>query len=149
MTLDPKSKTQNRSQYKTWQRAEITAYLMATQGEHVTVNDIVKHFEKTEKPIGLTTVYRHLDKLVDEGIINKYNLDNGSSACYEYIDADHTHEGSNCYHCKCDKCGKLIHLRCEEIEELMKHIEKSHSFMINPRRTVLYGLCDECRKAEA
>lgn len=149
MTLDPKTKTQNRSQYKTWQRAEITAYLMATQGEHVTVNDIVKHFEESGKPIGLTTVYRHLDKLVDEGIINKYNLDNGSSACFEYIDNEHTKDGAaSCYHCKCDKCGKLIHLHCEEIEALIKHIEKNHSFVINPRRTVLYGLCDSCRKLE-
>lgn len=149
MTLDPKTKTQSRSQYKTWQRAEITAYFMSTKGEHVTVNDIVKHFEEAGKPIGLTTVYRHLDKMVDDGVINKYNLENCSSACYEYVDTEHSHDGTtNCYHCKCDKCGKLIHLHCEEIEELIKHIEKNHSFVINPRRTVLYGLCEDCRKAE-
>ena len=136
-----------KSQYKTKQRAELTAYLMNKAGEHVTVSDIVSHFEKKGNPIGLTTVYRQLDKMVEEGLVNKYIVDGTSSACYEYINSEHHMDGNiSCYHCKCEKCGALIHLHCEEIEELMKHIEKSHSFVIDPRRTVFYGLCDNCRK---
>ncbi len=142
MTITPQSK----SQYKTWQKAEITAYLLSMAGEHVTVNDICQHFEKKGKPIGVTTVYRQLDKLVAEGVVNKYTLDSSSSACYEYVDTDHHSDGvTNCYHCKCDRCGKLIHLHCEEIEELIKHIEADHSFVINPRRMVFYGVCDDCK----
>ena len=139
----------NKSQYKTRQRAEITAYLLSKSGEHVTVADICKYFEEKGKTIGVTTVYRQLDKMVAEGIVNKYNLDSSSSACYEYIDKDHHMDGAvSCYHCKCEKCGKLIHLHCEEIEGLVKHIETEHSFVINPRRTVLYGLCEECRELQ-
>ena len=140
----------NKSQYKTKQRAEITAYLMSKSGEHVTVNDVCKHFEEMGKPIGVTTVYRQLDKMVEEGIVNKYTLDSKSSACYEYVvEHDHSHGLVKCYHCKCDKCGKVIHLHCSEIEEIFKHIEDKHEFVINSKRTVLYGLCEECRKTEA
>lgn len=136
-----------KSNYKTRHRAELTAYLMSVAGEHVTVNDIVRHFEETGSPIGLTTVYRQLDKLVEEGTVYKYVVDGSSSACYEYIDADkHMHGTVSCYHCKCDRCGALIHLHCGEIEELIEHIERSHSFVINPKRTVFYGLCDACRQ---
>lgn len=136
----------NKSQYKTKQRAELIAFLMRKAGEHVTVNDVCSHFEEKGKAIGVTTVYRQLDKMVDEGIVNKYTIEGGSSACYEYIDEEHSMEGrQKCYHCKCDKCGKLIHLHCGEIEELMKHIEMNHSFAINPRRTVFYGLCEDCK----
>ena len=135
----------SKSQYKTKQRAELTAFLMSTAGEHVTAADICKHFEEQGKAIGVTTVYRQLDKMVEEGLVNKYNLDGKTSACYEYVDAEHHMEGNvSCYHCKCDKCGKVIHLHCGEIEELMKHIEKKHSFVINPRRTVFYGTCEHC-----
>ncbi|MCR5104311.1 MAG: transcriptional repressor [Eubacterium sp.] len=135
-----------KSQYKTKQRAELTAFLMSRTGEHVTVNDITKHFEETGHPIGLTTVYRQLDKMVEEGIVNKYILESGSSACYEYVgDEEHVAGAVSCYHCKCEKCGRLIHLHCGEIEEMIKHIEKNHSFVINPKRTVFYGLCEACR----
>lgn len=138
---------QNKSKYKTRQRAELIAYLSSMSGEHVTVSDICRHFEKNDRPIGVTTVYRQLDKLVEEGLVNKYTLDSGSSACYEYIGEENTeHCNPSCYHCKCDGCGRLIHLHCGEIEELIEHIGKSHNFLVNPRRTVLYGLCDECRR---
>ena len=137
----------NKSSYKTKQRAELKAFLLSRSGEHVTVADICQHFEKAGRPIGTTTVYRQLDKMVSEGLVNKYTLDSTSSACYEYIDVDHHSEGAgSCYHCKCENCGKLIHLHCEEIEDLMKHIEKNHNFAINPKRTVFYGICEDCSK---
>ncbi len=140
----------NKSQYKTKQRADIMAYLMEMNGEHVTVNDVCRHFEEQGKAIGVTTVYRQLDKMVAEGLVNKYTLDNKSSACYEYVDTDHHMHGmKQCYHCKCDNCGKLIHLHCHEIEDLIKHIEGSHEFTINPKRTVFYGLCKECSEKGA
>ena len=136
----------NKSQYKTKQRAELTAYLMSMAGKHVTVADISEHFEKKSRPIGVTTIYRQLDKMVEEGLVNKYVIDGNSSACYEFIDNDHHHEGHiSCYHLKCEKCGKLIHLHCEEIEGLMGHIEKNHSFSIDPKRTIFYGVCEDCK----
>jgi ABC-type Zn uptake system ZnuABC Zn-binding protein ZnuA len=51
-----------------------------------------------------------------------------------------------CYHCKCEKCGKLIHLQCDEVENLRKHMMEHHSFEMNPVRTVFYGICSDCRK---
>jgi Fur family ferric uptake transcriptional regulator len=135
-----------KSKYNTKQKAELTAYLMSKAGEHVTVNDVCRHFEEKGRPIGVTTVYRQLDKMVEEGLVNKYNLDSKSSACYEYIDSEHHMDGAcSCYHCKCEKCGKLIHLHCKEIEELMKHIEGNHGFVINPKSTVFYGVCEDCK----
>ena len=139
----------NKSEYKTKQKAELTAYLRSMSGQHFTVNDVCQHFSDLGRPIGVTTVYRQLDKMVEEGIVNKYTLDNKSSACYEYIDAhDHYDSQIKCYHCKCDKCGKLIHLHCEEVEGLIRHISGDHGFVINPKRTVFYGICKECQSQE-
>lgn len=53
------------------------------------------------------------------------------------------------YHCKCEKCGKLIHLHCHEVEELSQHMMEHHSFELNAMRTVFYGVCSECRQKEA
>ena len=136
----------NKSQYKTKQRADLIDFMMSKMGEHVTVNDVCSHFEEKGKTIGVTTVYRQLDKMVAEGIVNKYTLESGNSACYEYVGDGHgSEEVHKCYHCKCDKCGKLIHLHCGEIEEMMNHIRAKYGFVINPRRTVFYGLCEDCQ----
>ena len=48
-------------------------------------------------------------------------------------------------HCKCEKCGKLIHLHCDEVESLKKHMMEHHSFEMDSLRTVFYGICNECR----
>jgi Fur family ferric uptake transcriptional regulator len=99
-------------------------------------------------PIGTATVYRQLERMVDEGLVQKYTIDANTPACFEYVGAD-SHAGEACFHCKCEKCGRLIHLHCEELQGLSEHIREHHGFRINPMRTVFYGLCDACREAEA
>lgn len=136
----------SKAQYKTKQMTEILTYLKSVQGQHVTVNDIRRHFQEQGIAVGTTTVYRQLDKMVKEGIVAKYVVDEKSSACFEYIGGQD--EGHHCYHCKCEKCGKLIHLHCHEVEELSQHMMEHHSFELNAMRTVFYGVCSECRQKE-
>ena len=94
--------------------------------------------------ISKATIYRQLESLVDEGILNKYVLDPNSPACFEYVD-ENSHAGPDvCFHCKCEKCGKLIHLHCDELKEIQNHLYNEHRFRMDPIRTVFYGLCDEC-----
>ena len=104
-------------------------------------------FRKKGISVGTTTIYRHLEKMVKEGLVAKYVIDGSSSACFEYI-GDHGEEYENCYHCKCEKCGKLIHLQCNEIESLKQHMQQHHDFQMDPHRTVFYGICGECSKKE-
>lgn len=75
----------SKAQYKTKQMTEILTYLKSVQGQHVTVNDILRHFQEQGIAVGTTTVYRQLDKMVKEGIVAKYVVDEKSSACFEYI----------------------------------------------------------------
>ena len=130
--------------YSTRHQEELLEYMKSTAGSHVTAGDICMHMRSSGRNIGTATVYRQLEKMVDEGIVNKYIIDEGSSACYEYAGSEHC-EGS-CYHLKCESCGRLIHLGCDEIGALNEHIKEYHGFTVNPRRTVFYGLCEECSK---
>lgn len=65
----------SKAQYKTKQMTEILTYLKSVQGHHVTVNDIRRHFQEQGIAVGTTTVYRQLDKMVKEGIVAKYVVD--------------------------------------------------------------------------
>ena len=135
--------------YKTKQSTELLDYLETVPGRHLTVAEISDYFKGKGKAMGTTTVYRHLEKLVDEGLVNKYNIDAGSPACFEYIGSGgHCSPDENCFHCKCEKCGRLIHLQCDELNMIKKHILNDHGFEVDVYRTVFYGLCEFCREPE-
>ena len=138
----------SRSKYRTKQRDILLAYLKTKPGVHVTAGDVCDCLKERGTPIGQSTVYRQMERLVDEGILNKYIIDGSSPACFEYIGTEDnkTIEEDVCYHCKCEKCGKLIHLHCEELKGLQAHLFKEHAFQLDLSRTVLYGLCDKCRQ---
>lgn len=136
----------SKTQYNTKQHEEILNYLISIQGEHVTAGDVYRFLrDRPEgRKIGQATVYRQLDRLVEEGLVSKYIIDQNSSACYEYIGTEDCGEDL-CVHGKCMKCGKLFHLHCDEIRDLEKHLKEHHGFTPDFHHTVIYGLCDECR----
>ena len=87
---------------------------------------------------------KHVEEAL-EGAVNKYFIDENSGACYEYIDSASCCHQPTCFHCKCESCGKLIHLDCHEIQMLRQHLLSRHNFKLNPLRTVFYGICQECQ----
>jgi Fur family ferric uptake transcriptional regulator len=134
-------KTKRLSNYSTRQGKLILDYLASLGNEHVTVNHIVQHFRKQKIPIGQTTIYRHLEKLCDSGVIRKYTLSEGS-ACYQHVNDDKACQEH--FHLKCEICGELIHLECDVLDEIQKHVYNKHNFQINALKTVFYGTCDRC-----
>ncbi|MBO4608891.1 MAG: transcriptional repressor [Lachnospiraceae bacterium] len=136
------------STYKTKQREILIKYLEKHAGDHITAGDVCEYFKGQGASIGQATVYRQLEKLVDEGLLNKYIMEASGPACFEYVGMRVHKKGKTCFHCKCEKCGKLIHLQCEELKEIGKHLSEEHGFKLNAMRTVFYGICDDCRRKE-
>ena len=134
--------------YNTKQSCEILNYLKDNAGSQFTSQEISDHFRAKGINIGQATIYRRLDRLTTEGLVNKYIIDEKSPACYEYIGTDHCKSG-HCYHMKCETCGKLIHLNCDEINAFFAHLSEEHGFELDPRRTVFYGICSDCSKKES
>ncbi len=132
-----------RTTYHTRQQKEILGYLRSTPGQHHTVAQIRDYFSQCGQPIGTTTIYRQLERFVEEGAVRKYMLETGDSACYEY--EEKAASCSSHFHCKCEKCGRLIHLDCDELQEIRNHLLKEHGFAWNSGRTVFYGVCSQCR----
>lgn len=132
--------------YTTRQGELILSFLKKEPGRHFTVDDIIKSLAQSGKSVGKATVYRHLDKLIKLGRVRKYIVDEGSSACFEYIGEEHhCHEH---YHLKCSYCGELLHVQCEYLDKVAEHVLGHHGFVISPEKTVLYGVCENCRRAK-
>ena len=92
------------------------------------------------QPIGLTTVYRQLEKLCEQGLVHKIVTDAG--ARYQFCDCHH--RGRDCFLIKCEQCGCVEHIDCAHLSELYSHLAQEHHFRINPHRTLFYGLCSSC-----
>ena len=90
--------------------------------------------------VGMTTVYRQLERLERQGVVHKIVTDEG--ARYQYCN-DHRH-GHACVVIKCEQCGRMEHVSCAHLDELYGHLAEEHHFRINPRRTLFYGLCQSC-----
>ena len=86
-----------------------------------------------------------IQDLVEQGLVAKYVVDGTSSACFEYLGHDEHCHKHICFHCKCEKCGKVIHLECGEMTHLGEHMLEDHGFQWDFTRTVFYGICEECR----
>ncbi len=129
-------------QYKTKQRELIWNYIVEHKNEHITADDICAHLKQTGNSVGKATVYRYLEKLIEEDKIRKYTHDSNSSACYQLILCE---DCAMHYHCKCTDCGKLFHIECEHLNEVNSHVLAEHDFTINPSQTVFYGKCKNCK----
>lgn len=134
-----------KGQYNTNQRKELQSYLETIAGEHTTVAEICGHFSALDKSIGTSTVYRQLERMVDEGLVEKYIVDASSPACFVYV-GEHMHaHNRRHYHCKCEKCGELFHITCDALDSLEEHLLADHNFVFDNMRTVFYGICGNCR----
>lgn len=140
---------ETKSHYKTRHSEQIVEYLQSMPGRHVTAGEVCTHFAGLGISIGKVTVYRQLERLVEEGLVTRYTVDGTTGACYAYTGQEDAPCEETCYHCKCERCGALIHLHCDEVEHLNRHMLAHHGFALDARRTVFYGICADCRAAEA
>ncbi|HAB93306.1 MAG TPA: Fe2+/Zn2+ uptake regulation protein [Lachnospiraceae bacterium] len=138
-----------RISYKTKHRDQILDVLHESGQEHMTAGQIHERLRARGISIGAATVYRQLDKLVEEGAVNKYMVDAVTGACYEFKGEQGAE--SAYVHGKCEKCGKVVHLGRKSLEAVMRTLSDSENgsgFELDCSRTLFYGICRDCRRQE-
>lgn len=125
-----------RGNYNTEQK-ELLLDIISKENGEFTVKNISN---KTD--VGLTTIYRFIDKLVKEGKLTK-EIGNDNTTYYQYL------EDCDCddhFYLKCSNCGELTHVDCECINDLSNHIKKHHNFKISKEHIIINGTCSKCLK---
>ena len=135
------------SGYITAARTKILEYLRTNSSIAVNVNDIHEYLHSIGSDVNPTTIYRYLDKLTSEGIVMKYSSENGSSSVYQYSEPGHRCDEH--LHLKCVRCGTILHLDCDFMQEISEHIKAEHGFSIQCKNSIIYGVCSECANKEA
>ena len=133
-----------RNSYHTQQRCALLAFLSAHADEQFTVEQLLAAMGD-EAP-GRSTVYRALDRLVEEGTVRRFAPESSGSAAYQAMDPGHCDAH---LHLKCVQCGRIYHLDCHFMDEVRAHLMAEHGFTLQCEGSVLYGLCRSCAANEA
>lgn len=124
--------------YNTKQK-DLILEVIKKQKHEFTIKDI---YGELKDQVGLTTIYRLVDKLIDENILNKY-ISRDNITYYQCLKECH---GENHFYLRCDKCGNIVHIDCDCIGDLSSHIIKKHNFKPNKENIIINGLCEKCIK---
>ena len=127
--------------YKTKNKTALIKYLKCNSDKHLTIQEIQRGLPE----IPQATLYRLIDTLVNEGTVRKYIIGSTLASCYQFAECEDEHEH---FHLVCEKCGRLFHLKCHEVDHLLKHINKEHGFSIDTTKVNLYGICEDCKKGQ-
>ena len=131
-----------RSGYNTAARNRILECLRDNKDRTLNANDILKVLSDAGNDVNITTVYRYLDKLTEDGQVMKYVAENGTRAVFQYVGEEHHCEDH--LHLQCTRCGAIIHLDCSFMDEISEHVLLVHGFRIQCRNSIIYGLCQNC-----
>lgn len=126
--------------YNTKQKNLIIEIIKKSKKEF-TVKDL---YNSLEKKVGLTTIYRYIDKLEHDGVLSK-SIHSDNVTYYQYL--EHCDKEDHFY-LKCEKCGNMEHIDCECILDLSNHILKKHKFKTNKDHIIINGICNNCNGYE-
>ena len=128
--------------YPTRQQKVILKCMEQMESGYITAGQIAEYLKNQGEAVGLTTVYRHLERFQKEGIVRKIVLDGNSGACYQYVRKEE--EDGSQFLLKCEDCGDIMNMDCGHMKELYSHVLEEHHFNVNPHRTMFYGVCEKC-----
>lgn len=127
----------------TTQRLLVLEVLGACPDKHLTAEEIYE-LVKTDYPdIGLATVYRTIQLLLELHLIDRINLDDGFVR-YEIGSIETEEYKHHHHHLICEVCGKVISFEDDLLDDLEEKIANTTGFYVVDHEVKLYGYCKEC-----
>ena len=104
---------------------------------HAAADDLYQMARARDPRLSLSTVYRTLNRLKEVGLIDELHLDEEHHH-YELADKG-TH-----HHLICQRCGKVMEIKCFLVGEILSHIEQEHDFKVTDMQVEFSGYCADC-----
>ena len=117
--------------------------VMDTAEQHLDVDQILARAQKMDPAVQLVTVYRTIDLLKKEGLIDELDLLHlrGDRHYYE------THGPRDHIHVACLRCGKVREFESRLYEQLKEQIARDFEMQVTVSRTEVGGICNDCLAA--
>lgn len=118
---------------------EIVYNLLKTIPIAISAQHLHMELRRNGQNTGLATVYRALEALKLEGLVQVRTLPTGESL-YGCIQQD-------VHHLTCLNCSKSIPIAECPVENLKVHLEQEHTFKVYYHTLEFFGVCQECQIA--
>jgi Fur family transcriptional regulator, ferric uptake regulator len=120
----------------TRQRAAVAAVL-ADQAEFRTAQELHEQLRSRGEPVGLTTVYRTLQTLADEGAVDVLRTADGEAAYRRCTESHH-------HHLVCRGCGHTVEVEEPKVERWADDVARRHGYTAVTHTVEIFGLCPAC-----
>jgi Fur family ferric uptake transcriptional regulator len=120
----------------TWQKTAVLEQLSNT-AEFVSAQELHQKISQSGKKLGLTTVYRALTEMVEQGMADSLSISDGEMR-YRICTPEHHH------HLICRVCGKTVEFDMPGFEELALEVAKANGFTELSHEIELFGVCAGC-----
>ena len=127
----------------TKQRLLVLQALASCPDKHLTAEEIYTIITADCPEIGLATVYRTIQLLLELNLIDRINLDDGFVR-YEIGSVGENDSKHHHHHLICRSCGKVLSFQDDLLEELEDKIKETTGFQVVDHEVKLYGYCKEC-----
>jgi Fur family transcriptional regulator, ferric uptake regulator len=114
--------------------------LLAEQDCCLTAQEIFDRLRTSGRTVGIASVYRVLELLGSEGLVQRIDLGSGISRYEPMLSGgDHHH------HLVCDRCGKVEAFEDDDLETALERLEETSGYAVAGHDVVLHGACAACR----
>lgn len=132
----------NEQGYRLTEARRAVVEIMANSTQALTPIEIFDEARGAHPALGLVTVYRTLEALEEQSLIQRVHQPQG---CQAFITAPAGHQ----HLLLCRKCGETALFEGDDLETLIKSIARKTGFEISEHWLQLFGLCPGCRKEGA
>ncbi|MFP5415963.1 MAG: Fur family transcriptional regulator [Actinomycetes bacterium] len=129
-------------QRRTRQRATI-AEVLTELDEFRTAQDSHDLLRHRGASVGLATVYRNLQSMVEIGEVDVVRTPDGQAAYRACGEATRDHH----HHLICRSCGRTVEFELEGVEALIGTLAQRHSFTDVDHSLELHGVCADCARS--
>ncbi|NLW07923.1 MAG: transcriptional repressor [Clostridia bacterium] len=136
------SKLQQLNYKITPQRQAILKTFINKISEHLSAEEVYTIVKEDYPEIGLATVYRTLDLLVELEVLMKINLGDNRTR-YEL----NQHDSHYHHHMICLNCGRVQEFDHDLLETLEKALTQKTGFQIIDHQLKFFGYCSDCKAA--
>ncbi|NLM37386.1 MAG: transcriptional repressor, partial [Firmicutes bacterium] len=123
------------------QREAVIKILLENPDQHLAAEDIYAMVRKSHPEIGMATVFRTLELLSKEKLINQINLAEGH--CRYELESQARYDHLVCL--KCEKVTEFDHRLLAEVEE---RLAADNNFQIVGYQLKFFGYCRQCTAAK-
>jgi Fur family transcriptional regulator, ferric uptake regulator len=114
--------------------------LLASETCCLGAQEIFERLRDDRRPVGIASVYRALEVLVELRLVQRVDLGEGV-ARFEARRPDGEHH----HHVVCDDCGRVDVFSDDSLEAALTRVADGVGFAVDAHDVVLHGACGDCR----